>query len=590
MLFLLACTHQPADSGGEPLETGEPVPPDSSTPGFHVTVAVTLDGEPTEGITVLQGGSAERYQTDVYGMATLDLDTEIEGIWAVVASHPEARTWWVDVYPEDEDSTLDLALERYDPTDNLEYAFRDPGEPDRRDTTNQCAHCHVTINEDWIASPHASSASNPDVQAVYAQLPEGETGQCADCHAPGIDGALGGRDLAEAEGMALDHGVHCDVCHRVESVDLDSTEPGVGGKLVLHRPSEAGGLGFDWKPLVFGPFDDVPSLAMGSVQRDLYAEATICAGCHEHDQPAVVGEIDPERWPSGRIPVHSTYSEWREGPLGDLAACQSCHMPPDPDVGNSADLGSPHGATESLDPGVVAGWYRSPGSVRRHTWYGPRQPESRMLELAASLSVSKVVDEGTLTVEVTTKNVGPGHAIPTGEPSRNLILLVDAACDEALVPTGGDVVPDYGGSAPEGSTLRLVEVGDFVDYEGPLDFGGRFSVEERGLRAERFVAEGEGLEPAEGQVAYVAGEGAWAGRPGFGWARVLADAEGNRMVPHWAAVDVVSDNRLMPQQSWTTTHTFAATCEEPTVTATLVHRAYPYGELDTRDQVMAVAR
>lgn len=585
LILLLACTGEPEpdpiveDSPGDDSAIAE-----SSVEGFHVTIAVTVDGEPTEGVTLTQGGTANRATTDVYGLATLDLDTSLEGDWAIVGSHPEARSWWVDVYEEDDGTTLDLALTRYDAVDNLDYEFRDPGEPDRNETTNQCAHCHVTINVDWWASPHATSASNPDVQAVYAQLPEGETGQCADCHAPGIDGELGGRGLDEAEGIALDHGVHCDVCHRVESVDLENPEPGVGGRLIVHRPSEDGGIGFDWKPLIFGPYDDVPSLAMGSVQREHFADETLCAGCHEHDQAAIVGTIDTERWPAGRIPVHSTYSEWKEGPLADIAPCQSCHMPPDPDVGNSADLEN----VFDLEPGVVAGWYREPGAVRRHSWVGPRQPDSKMLELAASLSIEKSVEDGVLSAVVTTRNVGPGHAIPTGEPSRNLILLVEAACgDTTLEATGGDVVPDYGGSATDGDVVRIVEVGDFVDYTGPLDFGDRFTTEEKGLRAESFVAEGEGLVAAEGQVAYIAGDGAHAGRPGFGWARVLADADGGRMVPHHAAVDVVSDNRLGPQKSWTTNHTFDAICEDPTVSAWLIHRAYPYGQgFDTRDQVM----
>ncbi len=47
-----------------------------------------------------------------------------------------------------------------------------------------------------------------------------------------MDGQIGGRDLAEATGVALDYGVHCDVCHRVEAVDLGGA-PGVAGRLKL---------------------------------------------------------------------------------------------------------------------------------------------------------------------------------------------------------------------------------------------------------------------------------------------------------------------------------------------------------------------
>ena len=67
-------------------------------------------------------------------------------------------------------------------------------------------------------------------------------GGCSDCHAPGIDGLLGGRDLHEASGLAFEYGVHCDVCHKVESIDL-SAESGVAGRLRIVRPSEPSSSG-----------------------------------------------------------------------------------------------------------------------------------------------------------------------------------------------------------------------------------------------------------------------------------------------------------------------------------------------------------
>jgi hypothetical protein len=73
-----------------------------------------------------------------------------------------------------------------------------------------------------------------------------------------------------------------------------------------------------------------------------------------------------------------------------------------------------------------------------------------------------------------------------------------------------------------------------------------------------------------------------AGRPGFAFAKVLADADGNLMVPHHRAVDVVSDNRLLPSSSWTSTHTFAATCDSPSLHATLLYRSAPLAIADER--------
>ena len=51
--------------------------------------------------------------------------------------------------------------------------------------------------------------------------------------------------------------------------------------------------------------------------------------------------------------------------------------------------------------------------------------------------------------------------------------------------------------------------------------------------------------------------------------------DGRRMVPHFLAVDVASDNRILPGQSWSTDHRFAAACLDPQVTALLVHRPLP---------------
>jgi hypothetical protein len=47
------------------------------------------------------------------------------------------------------------------------------------------------------------------------------------------------------------------------------------------------------------------------------------------------------------------------------------------------------------------------------------------------------------------------------------------------------------------------------------------------------------------------------------------------MVPHFRAVDVASDNRLLPLGQWVTTHSFASPCSDPQVEAVLVHRPYP---------------
>ena len=668
--LLLACngnTPEPAepDSASQPPDTADSTVPDSGTIARYqaITVTVTLDGEPVAGAVVAQGGREERWTSGADGTIEVTLDRDVEGDLVLIASHPEARIKGF----EPDGSTLTLVLERFSTVDNLDYVFQNPGTPDNRGDTGKCAHCHITLNEDWVETPHRSAASGVPLNDLYAgaaaahgteadcttaggqwwsgigpgtaaaadrcylgagvlpQLNEdcGETsscdavatnvGDCADCHAPGIDGELGGRGLLEATDLAYDFGVHCDVCHQVESVDL-TLPAGVGGRLGILRPSEESpsvGLG-QWYPLTFGPYDDVINPRMGSVARPHYQSADFCAGCHQHDQAVLVPgvSIDTDRWPDGVLPVQSTYTEWQDGPFAENAPCQSCHMPPDPDAGNSSDLDQ----MEASAVGVAGGWWRPPGQVRRHTWTGPRSDVADMLGLAATLDMQKSLEEGVLTAAVTVDNIGPGHALPTGEPMRSMVVRIEASCEgESLEATGGTAVPDFGGyramkiatedwsiwpDAQVGQRIQVVaQTGNFLDYTGPGRFGdGSFTPQQRGMAEQVVVGGAEIVSVSDGVVALsqplptgdiayridtaaIPGEGnaaiALAGLPGFGFARVMVGADGERMVPHFAAVDIASDNRLPPQAAWTSTHTFAADCEDPVVRAVLLYRPYP---------------
>ena len=633
-------------------DTAEDAPP----PRFQdIGVLVLLDGDPEEGVTISQGGREGRWTTDAEGRVTIEIDRSVEGDIAVIAAHPEARTEAAYVWGDTVEVTIEI--ERYSTEDNEAYVFQDPGEPGHSPTSAQCGHCHKTIAEDFFSSRHPWSVSNPVLQDLYAgavaaldnqadceaaggswwtgliageEVAAGDRcylgdgvlpalnedcgddapcdgsatafGGCADCHAPGIDGELGGRDLLDAQGFAYTRGIHCDVCHHVESVD-DEGPAGVAGRLRILRPSDPAltpSFG-DWRPLLFGRHDDIPNPFMGVVQRLVFEESRFCGGCHQLDQGSLVPGVtyDLVRWPDGTLPIHSTMSEWAAGTQG--VTCQGCHMPPDPDVANTADL--------QLFPstvGVAGGWHRPSPSVRRHIWYGPRSVENPLAGQAGKVEVEAVVADGILTVTATTRNQGAGHALPTGEPLRSILLTVEASCGgEALVPTGGDVVPDFGGAldakaagedwaiwagAAEGEIVRVIgRPGGFHDYTGPGSFGdGTFDAEAKGMPVETFVGQStivavDGDQVTydaplpDGQVAYRIGtDGAeLAGAPGFGFAKVLVDSAGRRMVPHFLAMDVASDNRLLQGTTWTSKHEFMTTCDEPEVRAVLIHRPFP---------------
>ena len=666
LFFAFACAPKEAPDSSPAPETAETAPPVTETapltaPTF--TVRVTLDGAPVAGAKLSQGGHAARWVTDADGLAQITPSLDVEGEQVLMASHPEARIGGIYLPDPADTAPAELLIEltRFLTQDNIEYAFQDPGEPTRNDNTSQCAHCHITLNNAWFESAHRSAAKNPTVLDVYVGMasafadeaacaqaggvwresrtpggaglsaetchlgagvlpdlnPECEadalcdptqTGLCADCHAPGINGRLGGRDLLDATGYAYDFGVHCDVCHKVESVDLQDPAPGVAGALKLLRPAEPlDGPTGPWLPLTFGPYDDVLNPRMGSVARDLFHDGSLCAGCHELRQEALVpGEsIDLTRWPEGLLPIHTTYSEWAASPFAPEVSCGACHMPALGDVGNSADLVN----LVDIEPGIAGGWVRPPGSVRDHAWVGPRQPASGMLQLAASLSVVTSTSAEGLDVSVTVTNSGPAHALPTGEPMRAVILRVEASCDGvALAAIGGDVVPEWGGAvavrasgedwtrfaeAEVGDVLRIVSrSGEFVDYDGWGPFGdGTFSASEKGLPQERLVAErvvlavaADGLLtldaplPAGDAVALIrpSDPAQHALAPGWAFARVLVDSQDTPFAPHHAAIDLRSDNRLLAGASATTTHQFAGGCAAPIVRAWLIHRPFPY--------------
>jgi hypothetical protein len=596
-----AVDAEQADASEDASIGDRDVPADGGATDAGLRVLVTLDGVPIGDALVVQGGSDRTWRTGADGWASIDLDLGVEGQLVVMGSHPEARIRAADV---GRTATATIALARFDRSDNPDYRFQDPGEPSRRTTTSQCGHCHIDIDDGWFESPHRTSASNAHLWDLYlgtsgpGVIGLGTFGGCADCHAPGIDGVLGGRDLREAAGFALDYGVHCDVCHRIERVTVGGA-PAFGGWLSAVRPSEpgprtlgAGGL----LPLTFGPSHDSPNPRMGSVQRDHFREAPICGGCHQLEQGELAGGIDRARWPSGRLPIHTTFEEWEASPMNPASPCQECHMPPNAMAVNAANLEHFPNATI----GIQGGWHRPPGSVRHHSFVGPRTPSSGMLELAAAIRIVRSLEGGVLTATVTVKNVGPGHAIPTGEPLRSLILLVDAECGAPLEAIGGDAVPWFGGSiaakesgdftdwpaAEVGDVVRVVRYGPYVDYAGFGPFGdGTFDATEKGIRRE--IVAGSATVTAvnpiafdrgvpSGDAAYLTRGGTSAGRPGFAFARVLADAAGETMVPHFLATDVVADNRLLPQQSFSTNHRFdAAACAAPIVHARLVYRRFP---------------
>ncbi len=698
-LVLLGC-KDPAtlDSAVEPVED----PVDEEIPeSFEVTGQIVDDeGAPIENANVMVGGRPETLVlTDANGNFSLWYTNIYKGEPAIVASKLGYRAKGYEFFKPD--TPISMSLREVKAPDNPDYTFQNPG-TGYDEMEENCSHCHTDFVRDFWTSKHSEAASNPllhdlyngvtrlattveeceafggawqigvepgtdgnpiykchvehgvlsDLNPICAEseqacddpnLDEGVEptafGGCADCHAPGINGQLMDRNLHDAIGLAYDAGVHCDTCHKVK--DIDMTKPaGYGSRLVVHRPGEPGRNIFEWDPVYYGPIIDVPNVAMAASPQDKFNQSVFCAGCHEHEQPALVPEttLDTEKWPEG-LPIQSTYSEWESGPFNNPdTPCQWCHMPSYVDKTNAVDIATVENQS------ITFGFPRPVEDVRQHIFRSPFEGEPRLIDTAVHLSIQTDIVGDELAVSTSVANVGCGHAIPTGEPMRAMYVLIDVEtdCGEPVLQSGS-IVDEIGGRLASGvvgeSILRsdnvlqwtlpdsldfdavtlkvLRSTGDYQDYTGIGYFAeSERTLEEKGMpnytlvgqTAVIQVADGlamnEAIELQEGDKLFLVSTSAiledgmpsqgLVGRTGQSFAKVLVDAEGTLQVPHYKATDILRDNRIPPGSNLVLPHTFqlGEGCTTGTVTATMLYRPHPmnlsqqYG-WDAQDFVIA---
>jgi len=247
-----------------------------------------------------------------------------------------------------------------------------------------CGTCHVQIYQRWKDSLHAGATSDPIFRTSYMMAQYDSGGKaaklCLRCHAP--TSVLTGDANLDIDLIA--EGITCDFCHSLKDVKLDAgddifvLDPG----RVKRGPNKGGDV-------------KVHDVEYSS----LHSQARLCASCHEYR-------------PNG-VPIMTTYSEWKESPYAEEGKpCQYCHMPES--VGEiSKDV-----------PG------RRNGRIFDHHLAGGHSITE--LKKALALKIARVErKEDRMTVSVNVTNIGSGHRVPTGIPTRKLILYC-----EVRVPGG----------------------------------------------------------------------------------------------------------------------------------------------------------
>ncbi len=246
--------------------------------------------------------------------------------------------------------------------------------------SKNCKECHEEIYNHWKNAMHSMSIEDPIFKASYMEAYFKTAGEakfnCLRCHAP-IAFLNNDYDL---KNEITKEGVNCDFCHSVKEVNLDNKD----------NPFE-----LEIGEIKRGPLSDVDSPAHKTESSTLFKSSELCAGCHEYTN-------------RNGVKVLGTYSEWKTSPYAEEGThCQNCHMP--------------------LIPGkIVKSEIKSSNrkQINLHAISASRSTEQ--LRKALKVEIRKInKEEGILEVVVDVSNVGSGHMVPTGIPSRKLILLAE---------------------------------------------------------------------------------------------------------------------------------------------------------------------
>jgi len=246
--------------------------------------------------------------------------------------------------------------------------------------SKNCKECHEEIYNHWKNAMHSMSIEDPIFKASYMEAYFKTAGEakfnCLRCHAP-IAFLNNDYDL---KNEITKEGVNCDFCHSVKKVNLDNKT----------YPFE-----IEIGEIKRGPLSDVDSPAHKTEPSHLFRSSELCAGCHEYTN-------------RNGVKVLGTYSEWRTSPYAEEGThCQNCHMP--------------------LIPGkIVKSEIKSSNRKQINLHAISASHSTEQLRKALKVEIRNInKEEGVVEVVVGVSNVGSGHMVPTGIPSRKLILLVE---------------------------------------------------------------------------------------------------------------------------------------------------------------------
>jgi hypothetical protein len=386
-----------------------------------ITGRVTSASKPIDKATVRVQGASGFVLTDEAGNFSIPVEPGAQPIYIAAGKVGYYNNRVEVVAPS---RPLNIELRALPGSDNLAYRWQDPT-PDKASKDN-CGNCHTAIYKEWSADAHAESGINPVVMSMYNgtdlrgnsmvrpgyRIDWADVGDCATCHAPfaALNHDLKA-DMNKLEGVEK-LGVSCDFCHKVKDIPSNNNFPNFADVKMARPPAGA--------KIMFGPYDDAtfPGEVPEFAYSPLFRSSRLCAACH-----------DGMSW---GVPAYETFSEWRESEYSSKGIeCQDCHMKANKQLVRFADE-------------EAGGKLRIGARIASHSMMGTDRVG--FMREAVKMEGKASIKDGILAVEVNVVNVGAGHALPTGQPIRNMILVVSCADErgEPLRFLAGEKVPYWG--------------------------------------------------------------------------------------------------------------------------------------------------
>jgi hypothetical protein len=241
----------------------------------------------------------------------------------------------------------------------------------------RCGECHIDIYNYWQESMHARAMTDPAFLATFRteriQADPELREQCLSCHAPTrhYDPRL------DLDAEVVQEGVTCDFCHSIQGFDPTNAD----------RPFEV-----KWGKLKRGPLKDTHSPVHETRHLELFGKGEFCGVCHEMKN-------------AKGLPIITTYSEWKEDfPGGEgKAQCQECHMP----LAAGFTVSEQHRKTKRR--------------INLHSFPGGHS-RSQLLDALTLEILEESKLYGRMRLKLGLTNAGAGHAVPTGNPLRRVIV------------------------------------------------------------------------------------------------------------------------------------------------------------------------